>query len=266
MVTYRPVFVNGQKGWPDRTAYGGPRRTADMEIRGQRKCKRCGTQWSYYETGSPECPNCGSLYSVGVGERARHTDRPADLDLGAARDALAADRLPEAGRAAAETAREYVHRRGFLVGGELRALEATDVLAREVQLVGERLRTATPPNPAAVGLDYTMELFEAAEADELPPATAVPEGMAEARGLAVAETVAAYHREIRSFLEDSDAPIDRALARLDTHVRRVRALDGAIEPATAEKLLSAARTAGAVVRGEADPGALEEALDRLDAA
>jgi len=37
-----------------------------MKIRGDRECKSCGTRWSYYETGSIECPACGSVHSVGV--------------------------------------------------------------------------------------------------------------------------------------------------------------------------------------------------------
>jgi predicted nucleic acid-binding Zn-ribbon protein len=234
-----------------------------MEIRGERECKRCGTQWSYAETGSPECPNCGSRYSVGVGERAEHTDRPADLDLEASLSALAEERLAAAGRLAADAAREYVHRRGFVAAGELRPLSARYVLAQEVRQVGQRLRTATPPTAETVDLEYAKRLFEAAATGELPPPAAVPETMAGARGLAVAAAVADYRRAIRSRL-DADADLERALDRLDSHVRRVRALDGAIEPETASQLLQAAQTAGAIVRGEADRTALERDLDRLD--
>lgn len=235
-----------------------------MEIRGERECKRCGTQWSYYETGSPECPNCGSRYSVGVGDRLEHTDRPADLDLDGALAALEAGRLAEAGQSATKTAREYVNRRGFIAAGELRALSSRDVLAQEIRQVGQRLRTATPPAPETVDHDYVRRLFAAAETGTLPSAEAVPESMAGARGLAVAESVADYRRAIRSLTEDEpDLDLERALDRLDSQVRRVRALDGAVAPETAAQLLQAARTAGAVVRGEADRAALEEQLDGL---
>jgi hypothetical protein len=235
-----------------------------MEIRGERECKRCGTQWSYYETGSPECPNCGSVYSVGVGDRTEHTDRPADLDLDGARAALEAGRLAEAGQTAATAAREYVHRRGFIAAGELRPLASRYVLAQEVRQVGQRLRTATPPSPTDVDLGYARRLFEAAETGDLPPAEAVPEAMVGARGLAVAEAVADYRRALRSIQAgQSDLDLERALDRLDSQVRRVRALDGAVEPATADQLLQAARTAGDVVRGEAERTALEAQLDRL---
>jgi DNA-directed RNA polymerase subunit RPC12/RpoP len=31
-----------------------------MKIRGERECTDCGTRWSYYDTASVECPQCGS--------------------------------------------------------------------------------------------------------------------------------------------------------------------------------------------------------------
>jgi DNA-directed RNA polymerase subunit RPC12/RpoP len=40
-----------------------------MKIRGERECKDCGARWSYYETGSVSCPECGSRRSVGVDDR-----------------------------------------------------------------------------------------------------------------------------------------------------------------------------------------------------
>ena len=85
-----------------------------MRIRGERECKDCGTRWSYYETGTPSCPDCGSLRSVGVGERTQHTAGTAALDLSPARNYLddgegglraAAERAAAEARAA-EEARE----------------------------------------------------------------------------------------------------------------------------------------------------------------
>ena len=60
-------------------------------------------------------------------------------------------------------------------------------------------------------LGYARRLFEAAETGDLPPAEAVPESMAGARGLAVAEAVADYRRAIRSFHEkEADLDLERA--------------------------------------------------------
>ncbi|MXR22522.1 endonuclease Q family protein, partial [Halobacterium bonnevillei] len=60
-----------------------------MDVRGERECKSCGTRWSYFETGSVACPECGSVRSVGVGERSQHTDGNATLDLSDAQRAAA---------------------------------------------------------------------------------------------------------------------------------------------------------------------------------
>jgi len=65
-----------------------------MEIRGTRECRSCGRQWSYYETGTIRCPDCGAIRSVGIDERRQlHTDGAAELDLEPVREALADEPL-----------------------------------------------------------------------------------------------------------------------------------------------------------------------------
>ena len=59
-----------------------------MRIRGNRRCENCGREWSYFDTGRVACPACGSLRSVGTGDRERHTDSAVELDLSEYRLAL----------------------------------------------------------------------------------------------------------------------------------------------------------------------------------
>ncbi|APE95157.1 TFIIB-type zinc ribbon-containing protein [Halodesulfurarchaeum sp. HSR-GB] len=236
-----------------------------MEVRGIRECKDCGTQWSYYETGSPACPACGSLYSVGISDRALHTDRPADLDLTAAIDALADGDDRAAGDAAAETARTYVHRRGFINAGELQPLSATYVAAHEIRHVAALLDRATPTgiDGETVDREYVTALFEAASEGRRPPASAVPESMIGPRGLGVADAIRDYHDGLKTWLDgtDADRDVDSYLERLDSHVRRIRALDGSIDPAEGERLLAAARSLGDyLANGDGDLQAVDEAL------
>jgi predicted nucleic acid-binding Zn-ribbon protein len=243
-----------------------------MEVRGERECTDCGTRWSYYETGSPACPACGSLQSVGVGEREFHTDRPADLDLQPALAALADERYREAGDAAGTTAREYVRRRGFIDAGALRPLEDRYLAAAEIRHVAQLLRLVTPAVLADgdLDLDYVEGLLSAAEAGERPAAESVPSTMAGPRGLGVADAVSEYRDALKQYQERTPGAPDLAgpLDRLDGHLRRLEALDGAIEPESAEKLVSAARAIGdyareATAQTDPDRSAVERALDSL---
>ncbi|MFW5900457.1 MAG: DUF7117 family protein [Halodesulfurarchaeum sp.] len=238
-----------------------------MEVRGIRECKNCGRQWSYYETGSPACPECGSLYSVGIGDRHLHTDRPANLDLEEARDALDAGRYREAGEAVEATARQYVHRRGFVNGGDLRPLEDRYLVAHELRHVGHQLRQPMVEGLGGenVDLEYVETLFQAATDGTRPPAAAVPESMSGTRGLAVADAVSEYHDALKTWLDatETDQDVDGPLDQVDSHVRRFRALEGAVEPETAEHLVEAVRAIGTVLQTGTKTPEFEAALAAL---
>ena len=94
-----------------------------MEIRGERECKDCGRRWSYFETGEIECPDCGSLRSVGTGSRARHTDGHEDLELTDLVAEVDERPLSELADEIGELYRSYLATRGFIRGGQLRALD-----------------------------------------------------------------------------------------------------------------------------------------------
>ena len=109
-----------------------------MKVRGTRECKNCGNQWSYYETGSVSCPECGSMQSVGLDEtRLQQTDSPTALELVEIRDALNREPAREVATLAAEEGRRYVRKRGFISGGELLPLDDTYLAANELRHAGE---------------------------------------------------------------------------------------------------------------------------------
>ncbi|MFC5135110.1 MULTISPECIES: DUF7117 family protein [Haloferacaceae] len=279
-----------------------------MNIRGERECRDCGSRWSYYETGSVECPDCGSLKSVGTAERALHTDAPATLELsrhrarfGEARSTLPAEGVDELKR----DLREYVRKRGFVRGGELRWLDSTYLAARELLEavdVYDRLR-----DPTDADREYLLALLAGADDGERPESSAVPESMREARGMAAARAVDEYREDLTAFLDelerrgsenaeseraepkrDEDAvgdtvtvdagptatdsvvnPVDRVaparavLERLRDRTKRVDALNGEVDPGTADALIEAADALGDYVR-TGNVASLDRARDRID--
>jgi uncharacterized Zn finger protein (UPF0148 family) len=228
-----------------------------MEIRGERECRDCGTRWSYYETGSVACPACGSVESVGRGERAHHTAGGAALDLAPVREAVDDEPLARVASMAADAGREYRRSAGFVDAGELQPLDDTVLLAAELETVGRRLERAIQVDAAEES--YLLSLLEAPAADDRPGPDAVPAALAPARGLAVCRAVEAYVADIRLVTDDPERTLARALSRLRANRKRVEALDGDVDPREAERLVGATRDAyAAVARGD------EAALARID--
>ncbi|MFC4448053.1 DUF7117 family protein [Halorussus aquaticus] len=246
-----------------------------MKVRGQRECKHCGARWSYYETGTVECPECGSLRSVGVeDERDLHTDSPVEFDLTEPREAVDAHPLREVADRAGEIAREYVRKRGFVRGGDLLTLDDTYLAAQELRHAADVVRR---------GLDlsddeewYFLALLRSADAeadgtdsdaDSRPAPDEVPTSMHPIRGLAYAEAVAEYRREMADWADEREASAvphggRDALETLGDHVKRVQALDGDVDADTAELLVNATLDVGRYLR-EGDAEALASARDRF---
>ena len=236
-----------------------------MEIRGERECKSCGTRWSYYETGSVECPQCGGLRSVGVDDRTEHTAGADDLDLSGIRNTADEASLREAAREAKPILRRFVHRSGFVEAGELRPLSDTDLAARELLHVADLVaRGLTLSDDEEF---YFLELLRGADAGERPEPDEVPASMREARGLAYGDAVRDYRRELLDRMDDGAVAADPALRsvveRIGDHVKRIRALEGDVAPEEAERLVAAMRDA-ATYALEGDETALATAIDRLD--
>lgn len=236
-----------------------------MEVRGVRECQSCGAQWSYYDTGSTECPECGSMLSVGVGDRQLHTDRPVEFDLSAARERFADGSVRDAADPAQAAALEYIRGRGFIDAGELLGLDETYVAAHEIRHVASELGRALSVSEAESY--YFGQLLDGAAEGQRPSPGDVPQPLHVARGLGAATAVRAYRDDLRTWVdrEETVAAATSQLESLGSHVRRVRALDGAVEPADADRLVTAARRLGDFLRegDEADLDASRAALDAL---
>lgn len=232
-----------------------------MRIRGDRECQNCGTRWTYYETGSVECPDCGSLRSVGVDERTRHTATPVELDLTSAREAVSSESLATAAERAADKAGEFVRRYGFIDAGELRPLEGTFIAATELKHVGRAL--ARSMDVSEDEQRYLLALLDGAESGTRPEPSSVPESLAPVRGLAAATAVEDYRRDLRQYLGDEpDEDARTVLGSVEDHRTRVAALDGDVPPRHAEALIEAAQAVG-IHLIEDDTDALARAREHL---
>ncbi len=234
-----------------------------MRIRGRRRCQDCGREWSYFDTGSVACPDCGSLRSVGTGERQRHTDAPVALDLSEHRAALGDD--TDIGGVADElktTLRDYVRQRGFVRGGDLRTVDDTLLAAAELLHavdVFERIR-GDPDESVQL---YLLDLVSGADTGDRPEPAAVPDVMADARGLAYAEVLDRFCTDLRTWLDDHPDPAaERVRESLDTHVRRVNAIYGDVPPTESEALVRVARDLVSYLTTD-DEAALATADERL---
>jgi len=177
-----------------------------MKVRGERECQKCGARWSYYETGSVECPDCGSLRSVGVDDRTAHTDAPASLDLSPHRNRFgdASGTLPAEGVDDLKSdLREYVRKRGFVRGGELLPLDTTYLTARELLEAVDCYDRLRDPTDADRG--YLLDLLAGAGDGDRPETANVPERLREARGMAAARAVDEYRSDLLAFLDELDA-------------------------------------------------------------
>ncbi|WP_440765219.1 DUF7117 family protein [Natronorubrum sp. DTA7] len=249
-----------------------------MKIRGERECTECGTRWSYYETGSVGCPGCGSLRSVGVDDRTEHTDMPVAFDLTAVRNAIDEVSNDDLADRAREACREYIRRRGFITAGELRDLDdsylaagellhVADIVARDMRLEErEELYFLSLLRDADGGESSDARRSSSeprSDVGERPPAAEIPTSLRAARGLAYANAVREYRRDVRTWIADRELTTAErtALETLGEHVTRVRMLDGDVDPRTADRLVEATRDLANGLRG--DEVAFSQAQDRL---
>ncbi|MFT4921167.1 MAG: putative nucleic acid-binding Zn-ribbon protein [Haloarculaceae archaeon] len=232
-----------------------------MEIRGERECQSCGTRWSYYETGAINCPECGSIRSIGVDERKEHTDGPATLDLSAARNAIDEEPLGEVAQRAADTASEYVRTAGFVHAGEIQPFSETYLVAAELRRAGSTLARKLRVDEESEL--YFLSLLRSELSGERPPPEKVPDPLRADRGLAVAASATAYAADLRRVLDEPEAAVASVLSAVRARRKRIEALDGDVDPAEAEQIVLALRDLGRYLR-EDDETALARAQERLD--
>ncbi|MFB6092463.1 MAG: hypothetical protein ABEK02_05580 [Haloquadratum sp.] len=237
-----------------------------MRIRGRRRCQDCGREWSYFDTGRVDCPDCGSMRSVGIGGRRRHTDSPVSLDLAPHRADLPDDvALADIEDVAADlkaTLRDYVRQRGFVRGGELRTVDDTVLAAAELRHAVDVLdRTRDPDDDARL---YVLSLLGGADRGERPDPSSVPASMSDARGLAYAQVLDDFCSDLGTWLDDNpDAAGRRVRETLQTHIKRVDAVHGDVAPEEVETLVRVARDLVTYLT-DGDETALATAEDRLD--
>jgi uncharacterized Zn finger protein (UPF0148 family) len=231
-----------------------------MDIRGERECNDCGTRWSYYETGEITCPECGSIQSVGVGERKRHTAGTESLDLTPVKAVVDDEPVGTLAERASEECRAYIKTVGFIHAGELQPLSDSYLAACELRRVGATLSRVMQIDDTETL--YFLRLLQGADQGNRPDPGAVPERLRPERGLAVAAATKAYLSDLRRYLDDREQNVDSALSAITAHRKRVEALDGDVDPAEAEQLVRAVRDLATYLR-EGDESALAHALDRL---
>ena len=203
---------------------------------------------------------------MGVEERRLHTDTPAELDFSSHRRAAEEGRVTDTADDLKSDLREYVHKRGFVSGGDLRPLDETYLAARELlHAVDVYARLRDPVDDEQM---YVLSLLRDADAEEgrRPAAAEVPDSMVEARGLAVAESVDDFRSDVGSWLDDraTDDPDARdVLESLRAQVKRIEALQGDVPVRESDALVAAARDLGAYLAHD-DLNALATAQDRLD--
>ena len=235
-----------------------------MKIRGQRECKDCGAQWSYYETGSIACPECESLHSVGRNDRQLHTASPATLDLTDVKQDLESEPIETVARRGAQAAATFVRKHGFIRGGELEPLTEQFVTATELRHAGLELSRSLRISDSEE--QYLLAILAGAENGERPPADAVPDSMEAVRGLASTSAVEDYQRDLRRYLaEHPDENARQILGRVADHRTRIEALDGDVAPETADTLIGAVRAVGQYLIDEGTTlEAARRCLDELD--
>ena len=233
-----------------------------MKIRGTRECQSCGTTWSYYETASPNCPSCGSIRSVGLDEtRQEHTDGPAELDLDGIRSRLGDESVEAVADELKTWLRGYIRERGFISGGELQPLDSRYLAANELLHATDQVARSHQSTEAEQL--FVFALIDATDASEWPPDAELPPSLSASRGLAVAEAVEAYRRELRTWLDEHPDPEARStLGSLREQTKRAEALQGDIPQGTATGLVAAARGIGQYLR-TGDETAQVSAHDRL---
>ncbi|MFB6186034.1 MAG: hypothetical protein ABEI86_04100 [Halobacteriaceae archaeon] len=208
----------------------------NMEIKGYRECRECGHQWSYYETGNIQCPECGSIKSTGIDERRLHTNTPVEIDITSIQSLVSNDEFRQAGQLAAEEARNYTIRRGFIQEGELIQCDDRIFSCHELRNLGNYINRTTSITDETEY--YFIETIQAVKNKGRPDQQAIPMKLRSIRGLAYARTAKDYLNAVMTWVEytDQQPPSRGVFERTKENIKRVEALDGDISVRDSERI------------------------------
>lgn len=234
-----------------------------MKLRGHRECTDCGTRWSYFETGEITCPDCDNPTSVAVSDPAEHTAGQGSLDLTPILADIDSLSISELAARTVERTRPSIASAGFVHTGELQSLADRHLVVTELHRVASTLDRRRQVSDAEAA--YFLTLLRGATDGQRPDPSDVPESLHPDRALAISGAVETYCSDIRRFLgqTDRDRDITRALSTIRAHRKRIDALDGAVDPSTAERLVRATRDLSSALR-EDDETALARVSTRFD--
>ncbi|ELZ98312.1 hypothetical protein C439_16045 [Haloferax mediterranei ATCC 33500] len=203
------------------------------------------------------------MRSVGVGDRAQHTAMQTELDLSKHRSAVGDGTIRDAAPALKSDLRDYIRKTGYIQGGELLPLDETSLAAHELlHAVDVVARSNRPSDDEQL---YVLSLLRGTDEGDRPASDEVPDSMTDARGLAYAEAIDAYRRDLSTWLDDHPDPEARkTLETLSNHLKRVEALEGAVSLSESESLVRATRDIYTALADD-DLDALASARDRLAA-
>lgn len=242
-----------------------------MRVRGVRSCNECETEWSYFDTGSIVCPQCGSIASVGLGDRRLHTDAPVRLEL-PIESIDDPTTIEDVADIIERRCRRYRNRRGFIRGGELRRLDDQFLLAHELLEIAadhRRQGRSSPRSDAALG--YDLSILDAVIRNGRPPdPDEVPRERHRHRGLGHSLALGSYLRDLKAWLETNEGTDDGPrvlIGEIEEHLRRIEALEGDVEPREVDGLVHAVRAIRRHVLAEGrsnDRDHVASLLDELD--
>ncbi len=167
-----------------------------MDVQGERECLDCGERWSYWDTRTVECPECGSPRSRGVGDGARPEEEFTAEDLD---DTDLAATLENA----EEAARSYTTKKRFVVAGDLRPPDPVYVMATEVKHLAAE-HAVRDEGFTDDEREYAVALVTGLEEGEPPHPDERPESLDAVHERAVADVVEDYGGEVVKWARDRD--------------------------------------------------------------
>jgi hypothetical protein len=229
-----------------------------MQFTGHRRCKQCASEWSYFETGSVSCPECGAIKSTGIGGPEPHTAQHTSLELAPYWEVtdeevrIESDKIR---RAVTEFLSEY----GFIKGGDFLPLHDEVLAAGELRHAAYRYNTLGDPSEEVE--HYLLGLLRAVMGESRP--TSPPDVLKQARGRGTADILEQFLRDMRQWTQARAAtelmPIRESFR---THLHRIQALEGDVDPVVLSRLIQSARAVQQYIARE-DQQSLSKARDHL---